>query len=55
MQHGKNKMPFYSVSGAGTAMLGRKQSVVGVEHSLLATDFGDEGGVETGERDWMNR
>ena len=40
-----------SVSGA---MLGRKMSVAG-DHSLLATDFGDETGSETEEQDWMSK
>jgi hypothetical protein len=35
-------------------MLGRKLSVAG-DHSLLATDFGDETGSETEEQDWMSK
>ena len=40
-----------SVSGA---MLGRKMSVAG-DHSLLATDIGEETGSETEEQDWMSK
>ena len=50
----KNNLNYFCRASVTGAMLGRKLSVVG-EHSILATDFGEEAGVEIEGQDWTNK